>query len=129
MSDIIMKLRVMPDFHSVTAASPDSIKQAEEELSLKFAAEYREYLLNFGVASADGHEFTGICPFPRLDVVANTISERENNPKVPQNLYVIEKTNIDSIVIWQSDAGTVYQSAPRKPPVKLCNSLCEYIGL
>ena len=129
MSDIVNKLRDAPDFHSLSGASPESIKQAEDELNLKFANEYREYLFAFGVVSAGGHEFTGISTASRLDVVRNTISERENNPKVPANLYVVEKANIDDIIVWQSDTGMVYQSAPNIAPVKLCNSLCEYIGL
>lgn len=129
MLDFVEKLRDTTDFYSLSGASTEKIKKAEEELNLKFASEYREYLTAFGVASAGGHEFTGICSFPRLDVVLNTISEKKNNPKVPDNLYVVETVNMDDIVVWQSDTGIVYQSAPNISPVKLCNSLCEYIGL
>jgi hypothetical protein len=129
MLDIVKKLRETPDFQALSGASLESIKKAEEELTLKFAEEYIEYLTAFGVASAGGHEFTGICSFPRLDVVSNTLTEKNNNSKIPENLYVVEIVNMDDIVIWQSDTGAVYQSAPNISPVKLCNSLCEYIEL
>jgi hypothetical protein len=129
MSDIVKKLRETPDFYSLTGASAENIKLAEEKLNLKFANEYREYLTAFGVASAGIHEFTGICSSSRLDVVLNTISEKNNNSKIPENLYVVEIVNMDDIVIWQSDTGAIYQSVPNISPVKLCNSLCEYIDL
>ena len=32
---------------------------------MTFAADYRDYVAALGVASYEGHELTGVCPFPR----------------------------------------------------------------
>jgi len=129
MSDIILKLKNMSGFTSLSSAAEEKITQAEEALNLTVSDEYREYVTVFGVVSFDGHEFTGICLFPRLNVADVTISERISNPTIPLNWYVVEQANIDGIVVWQSSAGEVWQTMPGSPPVKLCESLCEYLEL
>lgn len=129
MSDIVKMLRSKPNFRAMSGASQEQIEQAEKTLTLRFAAEYREYLSEFGVASACGHELTGICASPRLNVVDVTISERVSNQKIPSNWYVVEQANIDGIIIWQSGTGEVYQTTPNAPPVFLCKSLFEYLEL
>jgi hypothetical protein len=115
--------------YTLSGASREQIEQAEEALKLGFADEYRDYLAKFGVVSFGGHEFTGICTSSRLNVVDVTISERINNPTVPMDFYVVEQANIDGIVVWQSSTGEIYQTMPNMQPIKLCNSLCEYIDL
>lgn len=55
--------------------------------------------MEFGQFSIYGHEFTGITKILRLNVVEITIEERMKNRLIPINLYVIEQTNIDDIVI------------------------------
>lgn len=65
-----------------------------------------------GVASYEGHELTGVCPFPRLSVVSVTQQERAANPAIPSAWYVLEQTNIDDLVIWQDASGAVYQAMP-----------------
>lgn len=116
-------------FRKRSPATLEQINRAETILNLRFSEEYKEYLLAFGAASIFGHEFTGICPSPRLDVVSVTNAERLNHSNIPSNWYVIEQANIDGIVIWQSKTGEIYQSAPHTAPTKLCNSLAEYIQL
>jgi hypothetical protein len=129
MTDFNNKLKKNTDLHSLSGVSEERIKEAEEKLKLKFAAEYRKYLLEFGVASAFGHEFTGLCEFPRLNVVEKTIKERENNKNIPDNLYLIEHANIDGIIVWQSETGFVYITRYNTHPEKISNSLAEYIDL
>jgi len=129
MSDIVKKLREMQGFVSLSGATKEQIEQAEKSLNLKFADEYCEYLAAFGVASACGHELTGICASPRLNAVGVTISEKMSNPAVPANWYVVEQAHVDGIVVWQSGTGEVWQTAPNTPPIKLCASLCEYFVL
>ena len=41
--------------------------------------------------------------------------------------YVIEETNIDGIVIWQSSTGEIFQSNMEGKIKKICDSLIEYI--
>jgi len=129
MFDIINKLQSKPNFRGQTGAPIELVEQAEKILELKFADEYREYLFAFGIASAHGHELTGICPYPRLNVIDVTIYERKRIPNVSLGFYVVEQANIDGIVVWQSNTGEVFQTAPNMQTMKLCNSLCDYLDL
>lgn len=128
MSEMADKLRVMPDFRSTTRATTAQIEQAEAALGLRFADEYRAYLAACGVATAGGHEFTGICALPRLNVVRVTVDEKHINPTALADWYVVEHLNIDDIVIWQAGTGEVYQTAPGREPMRLCGSLGEYLA-
>ena len=129
MSSIVKKMQSKPDFYAMKGVTEEQIKQAEKALGLLFSDEYREYVAAFGIASFDGHELTGICAFPRLDVVSVTNEERNCNPTIPPNYYVVEQAHIDGIVVWQSSTGEVYQTMPNAPTIKLCASLCEYLEL
>lgn len=129
MSDIIRKMRSLPAFRALDDASTDQIEQAEKALSLCFADDYRKYLLTFGVVSSGEHEFTGICSSKRLNVVDVTLFERNITPDIPQDWYVLEEANIDGIVVWQSSTGEVFQTRPNSKPVKLADSICEFLGL
>lgn len=113
-------------FHREGVPEQD-ILQAEKELRLHFAEEYKEYLVRYGVVSYENHELTGICPFPRLNVVCVTKEERQFNPFVPKCYYVIEQANMDGVVIWQASDGKVYQTYPGLNPVQIAESLSEYI--
>ena len=129
MSAFLTALRKMPHFTCKGSATNEEISLAEEELGLKFAQEYRDYLAECGFASCLGHEFTGICTSKRLSVVETTRSEREKNVQVMNNMYVIEQTNMDGIIIWQDSSGTVFQTSPGKQPIQLCKSLEEYMRM
>lgn len=128
MSDIISILKGQEFFYSKSGVSVDEIQRAEDNLSLKFAAEYMQYLATFGAVSADMHEFTGLGVSPRLDVVAVTTKERQKNPNIPHDLYVIEQLHIDDIVIWQSLNGNIYQVIGVSEPVKIHDSFSMYIN-
>ena len=129
MSNFVKALESKTDLYKLSSATVEQINDAEKSLNIIFADEYKEYLAVFGAASANAHEFTGICQSSRLNVVDVTISERQRNPSVPLELYVVEQANLDRIVVWQSSAGEVYQTAPNMQIVKLCKSLCEYLDL
>lgn len=53
------------------------------------------------------------------------------NELIPQNLYVIEQANIDDIVIWQNQLGLgeIFESISNANPIKIANSLLEYISM
>ena len=129
MPDIIATLRAKQNFTSSIGAIEAQVVNAEKKLGIKFANDYRECLISFGIMAYGGNELTGICDYPRLNVVNVTEYERKKNPTVPMDLYVIEQAHFDDIVIWQSNTGEVYQSAPNAPLVKICDSLCEYIDM
>ena len=108
-------------------ATNEEIINAEKQLGLSFAADYREFLSVVGACMVNGHEIVGICPFADMQVVPVTLAERENNPTVPQNWYVLEQAHIDGITIWQDETGTIYQLAPNATPSKLADGLLEYL--
>ena len=124
--DTIKKIELISTPHP---ASQQEIAMAEKKLCLKFAKDYREYLRVYGSITFYGHELTGICDAQYKNVVYATLQERECDSSIPVNWYVIERTNIDGIVIWQSTKGAVYQTSPNTKSKKISNSLTEYINL
>ena len=129
MTSIVNKFRTLPSFCSLTGVSTEHIADAEKTLSLRFADDYREYLLAFGIASAGGHELTGICNSKRLNVVNVTLSEKSITPGIPQDWYVLEEANMDGIVIWQNSVGEIFQTQPGRKALKLAASICNYLDL
>ncbi len=105
----------------------ESIEKAEEELGVTFYEDYKEYLLKYGIAAYSGHELTGITKSARLNVVDVTKAAREKNPDTFRKLYVIEETNVEEVVIWQSEDGKIYYSSPNQPLTELCESFIEYV--
>lgn len=126
MSNIVAALRSFPDFIGGKGCNENAIASAEQALGLSFAVDYQEYLSAFGLASFDGHELTGICKSPRLDVVKVTLDEQKHSPDA-SGWYVVEQANIDDIVIWQSPVGAIYQTVYGLSPRKLCDSLVAYV--
>ena len=104
------------------------IETAEQALGVHFSREYREYISQFGVASTYGHELTGICSFPRLNVVDVTRKQWTLNPLVPTALYVVEELNMDNAVVWQSEIGEIFLSQPNTVPTRIAESLIEYLN-
>lgn len=128
MKNIFDLLQSKALFRSFKGASNEDIKKAEESLNVSFSKEYKLYLSKCGFATYEGHELTGICKAKRLNVVDVTINERKLSPDIQENWYVIEQLNIDGIVIWQSETGEIYQTSPEKKPLKIYDSLAEYIS-
>lgn len=125
MSTLTQKMAETESLRARTPATSKQIEQAEIELGLTFAEDYREYLAAFGAASANGHEFTGICKSERLNVIAVTKEARAYAER-PQNWYVVEEGNIDGILVWQSSSGEVYLCQGTHNPVRIAESLSEY---
>ena len=123
MKDIVAILQEQNFFRAIGPVTADQIKEAEQELGLKFSDEYRQYIKNLGVATFEGHEFTGICSFKRLNVVNVTKEEREYHPEIPSDWYVVEQLNIDGMVIWQTRDGSIYLNGSKK----MADSLAEYV--
>lgn len=127
MKTISDAIKSKPNLYFGKKANETDINVAKKELDLFFSNDYKEYLLQYGLISYDNHELTGLCSSQRLNVVYATKEERKNNPHIPIDYYVIEQTNIDGIVIWQSSNGEVFQTYPNSNPEKIANSLSEYI--
>ena len=128
MATIIDALKSKTDLLTGEGVSDTIITNAEKVLNLSFSKEYKEYLKTYGIAVFDGHELTGITKSPRVNVVDVTKAQREKNPKIPADLYVIEETDVEEIVIWQSGDGEIFYSGPNQDLTMLCNSFAEYVS-
>ena len=126
MKKVLEALKAKEDFCSIGFADEKDIVNAEKHLGLKFSKDYKACLKAFGIFSINAHEITGICNSTRLNVVDVTLQEK-SLCKVSKGWYVIEQANMDGIVVWQDENGFVYQSQPNKEPVKIANSLLEYL--
>ena len=123
-SNIISKMKT---FKSRTPVQSIEIESAEQKLSLKFNRDYKECLMQFGQFSIYGHEFTGLTKTLRLNIVEVTKDERSKNNFIPKDLYVIEQTHIDDIVIWQNEQGEIFLSSSMIELHKVADSLLKYI--
>ena len=114
------------DFISGKGADISDIENAENLLNIHFADDYKEYLIKYGMAMANGHEITGIGFVENDDVTKETIKQRLLNQNC-EKLYVIENPNIDSVIIWQDESGSIFRTIPGSDPIKTANSLADYI--
>lgn len=124
---IVDVINSLPELLPLKAATEMQITDAEIQLRVSFSSEYKEYLSAFGAIMADGIELSGIAKSEHRNVVALTKKEWGLNPKVPHTMYVIENTCVDGIIIWQDTTGTVYQTNPDSIPIKIADSLKDYI--
>ena len=109
------------------AATMKEIQSAEKELGLKFANDYKEYLLTFGDITYEGHELTGISFSKRINVVDVTKKIKRNLKHIPHNYYVLEDANYDGIVFWQNEEGIVFRSIGKSEPIKAYDSLMDFL--
>jgi len=127
MANIVDIIHKLPKLLPMKGATTIEITDAELQLRVRFSDEYKEYLSAFGAIIADGIELAGIAKSEHRNVVVLTKKEWELNAKVPHNMYVIENTGVDGIIIWQDTNGGVYQTNPNSEPQKIADSLKDYI--
>lgn len=128
MKNIVETIKSLPGLLTLKPATSIQIDDAEVQLKVNFASEYKEYLATFGAIMADGVELTGIAKSEHRNVVAQTKNEWLLNAKIPHNMYVVENTHMDGIIIWQDTEGLIYQSSPSSGAEQIANSLTEYIS-
>lgn len=126
MDGFIRRLQQYDDYMCLGGASVDSIENAENTLGVNFSIEYKEYLKACGMATANGHEFSGIGKSKRLSVVEMTTALRKKIT-IPNEMYVIEKLGIDGIVVTQDVNGSVYQVYTNGSYTKIAESMLEYL--
>ena len=105
----------------------EQIIEAEKELGVNFANDYTRYVEKYGAISAKGIELTGVTICERLNVIPVTKRERNMNPNIPANMYVIENTAINGLISLQDETGKIYTVTPNETPKLSYNSLSEYI--
>ncbi len=128
MSNIIEVIRSLPKMEGYKPASQIEISDAEIQLCVHFADEYKTYLAEFGEVSARGVELTGIIDAAYINVVLATKEKWSMYPQVPRNLYVVEDTTIEGVVIWQDSNGYIYKTTPNSEPAKIAESLADYLA-
>lgn len=121
-------IKMIPGYIGSNGRIEEEITEAEGELGIPFAKDYRAYLKEIGLACFDGHELTGLTKTARLNVVTVTKEQREYFDEATLSWYVIEEVGIDGIVIWQNSDGTVYAATPNSRAKIIANSLFEYIS-
>jgi len=126
-SKLITIIEEGPCLYKGKGASNEQIADAEERLGLKFAPEFHDYLTRFGYVAINGCELTGLGAEGFDGVVEITLDARNRIGEHLENLYVVEQTNIDGILIWQDFTGTIYQSAPGVKPTPIAKSLGDYL--
>ena len=127
MKDIIQIISNLENMRFIKPTSVGQIIEAEKELGLNFANDYIKYVEKYGAISAKGIELTGVTTHERLSVVSITKKERNMNPNIPINMYVIENVAIDGIIALQDETDKIYTITPNKTPKLSYNSLSEYI--
>lgn len=127
MVNIIEIIKSFDDYIGGTGCCEKQIGNAEKQLGLLFAEDYRLYLRKVGLAYFNGHELTGIGNIDRLNVVTVTQQKKSSYAGIPDRLYVIEDIGIDGVLMWQSQEGAIYQSLPGNKIEKVYDSLIEYI--
>lgn len=127
MKSIIQTINNLPNLMLLKPANQEQINDAELQLGVSFASEYKEYLTSFGAVLADGIELAGIAKSEHRNVVYLTKREWELNSNIPHSMYVVEDTGVDGIVVWQDTKGLIYQSKPNTEAKEIANSLVDYI--
>ena len=125
--EILELIGELDDFYYLDQPDEEKIEDAEFELGLRFADEYRDYVRAGGAICGGGIELTGITSFERLDVVSVTWREKRINPLIGNDMYVVEVVGIDGMVVLQNQRGEIFTAQPNVAPKKLFNSLLEYI--
>ncbi|SEI96420.1 SMI1-KNR4 cell-wall [Lachnospiraceae bacterium A10] len=126
--NIIEVVNSLEDVIITGGATEEDVIHLEKELGLSFSNEYKEFLIKFGSVLADDVEIVGFSKSKNRNVLEVTREERGMNNGVPSDLYVVENTGIEGIIIWQDESGAIYQSSPNKKIEKISSSLAEYIS-
>lgn len=88
------------------------IIKSQSSLGVKFSDEYLALLRNFGNMFYKHNEVLGLTTEHIDDCYSYTAEAREEDPTIPQNMYVISSAGIDGILFLQDAEGNVYQHTP-----------------
>jgi hypothetical protein len=124
--NIVSTINGLENLVTLKGASKDEIKKAENSLELSFAEDYKTYLEKYALISARHIEITGLVESKRLNVVDVTLAERPRRP-LPPDMYVIDNTGIEGILVLQNRDGEIFESQDSGTIKKIYSSLSEYI--
>lgn len=125
--NIIKIIKSKEGMRALTGVTLEQISDAEMQMGLSFADDYREYLKEFGLISYGSHELTGIVNSKRLNVVDVTLNERISNPEFPKDMYVIESTDYEGTIYLQNNDGSIFEMKPLSTAQLRYHNLGEFI--
>lgn len=108
MKNIVDEIRKVDKLYHAKGCTLEQVHNAERELGLKFPKEFTEYVMEFGVISFYGTEWTGLNVEGYLNVVEATLQERDLNNEFPKDCFVIENQGIDGIITVVNQEGQVF---------------------
>lgn len=129
MKDVLSVIAELKGLRHLTPAKKTDVFLAECALDVRFAEDYKTYVEAYGVITARGVEITGISESPRLSVVSVTERERGYNPQFPADMYVIESSGDEGLVVAQNADGQIFYIQPGKAPKKKFGSLADFLSV
>ena len=109
MRNIVKSIEERFKLYKTKGASDELIAEAERQLKLSFADDYKEYLSLFGALSFGSTELTGLNVDSYSNVVSITLNEAQRNKSFPKGSIVLENTGIEGLLILQKQDGEVYE--------------------
>lgn len=123
---IIEKIKAIPNLYKSKPATVEEVSKSEERLTLKFSAEFIDYLMYFGSISFYGTEWMGLNTDEFCDVVATTLEARQLYDNFPTDKYIIEDLHFDDILILSDSNGKIYEWTPTSEKL-MHDSLLDYL--
>jgi len=109
MHNIIKTIEKKFKLYRTKGASNELIAEAERQLGLRFADDYKKYLSLFGAISFGSTELTGLNINSYANVVSVTLKEIQRNKSFPKGSIVLENTGMEGLLILQKEDGEVYE--------------------
>lgn len=128
MSNIVNKIKKIPNLYHSKGCTTTQIKDAQNKLEVEFSEEYIEYIKAYGAISFYGTEWTGLNIDSYLNVIEVTKQERELNNYFPRDCFVIENQGIDGLIIVSNQEGHIFGLKYNKKEL-ICESLSDYLEI
>lgn len=109
MRDIAQLIEGKFKLYRTKKASAELIAEAQRQLGLRFADDYKNYLSQFGAISFGSTELTGLNVDSYANVVSVTLKEVQRNRCFPKDSYVLENIGMEGLLMLQNEAGEVYE--------------------
>lgn len=123
---IIEKIKEIPNLYKSKSATLEQVSNSEDRLTLKFSAEFTDYLMCFGSISFYSTEWMGLNTDEFCDVVATTLEARQLYNHFPTDKYIIEDLHFDDVLILSDSNGKIYKWTPTSEKM-IYNTLSEYL--
>lgn len=109
MHNLIKAIEERFKLYRTRGASAELIAEAERQLNISFADDYKEYLSLFGALSFGATELTGLNIDSYANVVSVTLKEVQRNKSFPKGSIVLENVGMEGLLILQKEDGEVYE--------------------